>query len=115
MSDAERPIKSAYELAMERLSRDQGDIAPLSDAQKQRLAAISREFRAKVAERQLALEPAIETALRSGDFQEADRLRDTLKAEVDALRAEEEAEKDRVRDEGPAEAGHDGDDGDDGG
>jgi hypothetical protein len=100
MSDAERPIKSAYELAMERLAREQGDVAPLSDDQKQRLAAVSQEFKARIAERQLALEPAIEAALRGGDFPEADRLRDTLKAEVDALRADEEAEKQRIRGEG---------------
>ena len=54
----ERPLKSAYELAMERLRRkdhDEGveESKPLDDAQKDRIAELRREAKAKLAEMEI--------------------------------------------------------------
>jgi hypothetical protein len=56
MPDA--PLKSAYELAMERLKakdREEGipEDAPLTDAQKERIAELRREAKAKLAEMEI--------------------------------------------------------------
>jgi hypothetical protein len=98
MSD-DKPIKSAYELAMERLSKEQGEIAPLSDDQKERLAEVTKHFKAKRVERELALKPEIEAALIKGEFDEAEKLRAQLAADLTRLDGEEEEQKQAIRDE----------------
>jgi hypothetical protein len=54
----DRPLKSAYEIAMERLRRkdhDEGidESKPLEDAQKERIADLRREAKAKLAEMEI--------------------------------------------------------------
>ena len=55
MPDDDAPLKSAYELAMERLrdkDREEGieESKPLTDAQKARIAELRQEAKAKIAE-----------------------------------------------------------------
>ncbi|HEX4823697.1 MAG TPA: hypothetical protein VFV19_05265 [Candidatus Polarisedimenticolaceae bacterium] len=55
---ADSPLKSAYELAMERLKakdREEGveEDAPLTNAQKERIAEIRRDAKAKLAEMEI--------------------------------------------------------------
>ncbi|MBZ5637696.1 MAG: hypothetical protein LAO51_02950 [Acidobacteriia bacterium] len=57
MSD-ERPLRSAYELAMDRLrqkDRDEGieESEPLDEAQKERISELRREAKAKLAEMEI--------------------------------------------------------------
>ncbi len=54
MPDDDAPLKSAYELAMERL-REQGaaEPQPLTDEQKQEIAQLRSEARAKLAEMEI--------------------------------------------------------------
>jgi hypothetical protein len=54
----DEPLKSSYELAMERLrakDREEGveEDAPLTDAQKERIAEIRRDAKAKLAEMEI--------------------------------------------------------------
>jgi hypothetical protein len=54
----DRPLKSAYELAMERLrrkDREDGveDAKPLSEAQKERISELRRDAKAKLAEMEI--------------------------------------------------------------
>ena len=46
-------MKSAYELAMERMGG--GDEKPLTDQQKEQIAEIDSKFKAKIAERKIFL------------------------------------------------------------
>jgi len=61
-------MKTAYELAMERLSKS----APsprLTGGQKQQLADLDSKFAAKIAEREIALTEEITKATAAGDFE----------------------------------------------
>ena len=53
-------MKSSYELAMERMG---GDDKPLTDEQKERIAEVGAKYKAKIAERKIFLEKAIQDAL----------------------------------------------------
>jgi len=94
--ETKHAMKSAYELAMERLEK-QSPTATLSDAQKQEIADIESHTKAKIAERELLLEGEIEKAKRSGDFGELESLQKQLAGEKRRLLAECEEKKDAVR------------------
>lgn len=89
-------MKTAYEIAMERLSK----MAPpvrLTDEQKKQLAELESVYKAKIAEREIALKSQIEQAAARGDFEEMERLQARLVEERKALLAELEAKKEQVR------------------
>jgi hypothetical protein len=92
-------IKSSYELAMKRLGKSS---APkLTDEQKARLAELDRLYTAKIAQVELDLKPKIAAANSAIEkFEEAEKLEQTLRAEVQKLRGKLEAEKNAVRQEG---------------
>ena len=91
-------IKSSYELAMKRLGKSS---APkLTDEQKARLAELDRLYTAKIAQVELDLKPKIAAANSAIEkFEEAEKLEQTLRAEVQKLRGKLEAEKNAVRQE----------------
>ena len=90
-------MKSAYELAMERLDRSSPAETPLTPAQKQALAEIDTRFQGKLAEREIFLKQKLNEALAGGQADEADSLRQQLSSERARLEEERESEKDRVR------------------
>jgi hypothetical protein len=91
-------MKSAYELAMERLAKSDPDAAkPLSAEQKARLADLEKVYQGKIAEREIFLKQKLEAALAEGDADEADKMRQQIAAEKARLEAERESEKDAVR------------------
>lgn len=91
-------MKSAYELAMERLEREDPDSAKtLSGEQKARLDELNGAFKAKIAEREVFLRGKIETARAKGDRDEVESLERELRAEKARLEEECEAEKEKVR------------------
>ncbi len=90
-------MKSAYELAMEKLEKEQGTLKPLSEAQKAKLAELTQEFQAKTAERELALKPQIEAARERGDIPAATELENALEADLAKLAEQLEAKKEAVR------------------
>ncbi len=89
-------MKSAYELAMERLEQETPS-ATLSDEQKSALAEIDAKFRAKIAEKEVFLNGEILKSQRSGDFVAVEELRDQLRREIRRLEADCEETKDKVR------------------
>lgn len=91
-------MKTAYELAMERLSKTSPAIK-LSADQKQRLAELDSKYAAKIAEREIALSGDIEKSEAAGDMEKADELRRQLAQDRKALHTELEERKDRVRKE----------------
>ncbi|MDR0901589.1 MAG: hypothetical protein LBM92_02340 [Opitutaceae bacterium] len=91
-------MKSAYELAMERLAKsDDGAAAPLSGAQKTRLAEIDKIYAGKIAEREIFLKQQLEAALSAGNPDEVEKIRRQIAGERARLEEDREDEKERVR------------------
>jgi hypothetical protein len=88
-------IKSAYELAMERMGGQPGK--KLTADQKAKLAELDRVYTAKIAECELELNPKIVAARAAGKPEDAEKLEKTLRAETAKLRAKLETEKEKVR------------------
>ena len=89
-------MKSAYELAMERLQKNQ-PIVTLTDAQKKELAEVDATFKAKIAEKELFLKDEIVKAQMGEKFEEADQLQQQLLREVRRLNEDCEAKKEKLR------------------
>jgi hypothetical protein len=87
-------MKSAYELAMERLNKT-APVAKLTAAQKRELAELDSRYAAKVAEREIALKA--EMARVVDDAEAEVGLREQLANERRKLQAELEEKKERVR------------------
>ena len=89
-------MKSAYELAMERLQKDAPSVT-LTQAQKEQIAEIESSYRAKIAEKELFLKDRIGKALGSGSYDEAAALEKQLSVEVRRLHEDCEAKKEKLR------------------
>ena len=90
-------MKSAYELAMERLAKADPAAAPLSAEQKARLAEIDRVYQGKLAEREIFLQQQLREVLAARKLDEADKIRKQITGEKARLEEEREEEKERVR------------------
>ncbi len=90
-------MKSAYELAMERLAKSDPSSGPLSDEQKSRLAEIDRVYKGKLAEREIFLKQQLEHAYADQKPEEADKIKQQLASERARIEEEREEEKERVR------------------
>ena len=91
-------MKSAYELAMERLAKSDPDARrPLSAEQKKRLAEIDRVYQGKTAEREIFLKQQLNAELAAQKFAEADKIRKQMAQEKARLEEERDEEKERVR------------------
>ena len=88
-------MKSAYELAMERMGG--GDDNPLTDKQKEQIAEIDTKYKAKIAERKIFLEKSVDDAVAKGDQAEAEEARKILAQEISSLEEKAESEKDKIR------------------
>jgi hypothetical protein len=89
-------MKSAYELAMERLQKSAPTVS-LTDEQKQQLAEIDSTYKARIAEKELFLKHEIRNARATGEFGEAESLEKQLATEVRRLQEDCEAKKEKLR------------------
>lgn len=89
-------MKSAYELAMERLSKQSPEVK-LTAAQKSRIAELDSKYKARVAEREIALKGAVAAATAKGDFEEVEKLQRQFSDEKKKLASELEEKKEAVR------------------
>ena len=90
-------MKSAYELAMERLAKADPAAAPLTAEKKARLAEIDRVYQGKLAEREIFLKQQLEAALAAQNLEEAEKVRKQIASEKARIEEEREDEKERVR------------------
>ncbi len=91
-------MKSAYELAMERLNASDPEAGkPLTQEQKEALAKLDKDYAAKVAEREIFLQKQLDDALRQGNQTEAEQIRKQISLEKARLEEEKEDKKNRVR------------------
>ena len=89
-------MKSAYELAMERLQK-QAPTTKLTAKQKAALAELDSLYAAKIAQREIGLKDEIIKAQSNGKDEEADQLRAQLVYDRTKLQAELEEKKELVR------------------
>ena len=91
-------MKSAYELAMERLAKSDPDAAkPLTDEQKARLAEIDQVYQGRIAEREIFLKQKLEEALSAQKLDDAEEIRKQITNERARLEDEREDEKNKIR------------------
>ena len=89
-------MKSAYELAMERLEKAAPTVT-LTDEQKAQIAEIDSTYKAKIAEKELFLQGKIKEAGLSGAFEEVEKLEQQLATELRRLHEDCEEKKAKVR------------------
>ena len=89
-------MKTAYELAMERLGKTAPG-AKLTAGQKKQLAELDSQYAAKIAEREIALKDEMAKVAATGEFEKVETLQQQLVSERKKLQAELEEKKGRVR------------------
>lgn len=89
-------MKSAYELAMERLEKS-NPLKKLTPEQIAQVQEIDSIYKAKIAERDTMGQSQIAAARAAGSAENVQMLQETLAQELNKLRAEWEEKKERVR------------------
>ena len=89
-------MKSAYELAMDRLQKASPSLS-LTEEQKKELAEIDSKYRAKIAEKELFLRDQIRKAQTEGKVDQIDSLEKQLASDVRRLQEECETNKEKLR------------------
>ena len=91
-------MKSAYELAMERLAKsDPSGSVSLTPEKKSRLAEIDRVYKGKLAEREIFLKKQLDEAFAAQKFEDAEKIKQQLSSERARIEEEREADKEQVR------------------
>jgi uncharacterized alpha-E superfamily protein len=89
-------MKSAYELAMERLQKTSPSLS-LTEEQKKELAELDSKYQAKIAEKELFLKDQIRKAQTEGKVDDIDSLQKQLASAVRRFQEECEAVKEKLR------------------
>jgi DNA polymerase III delta subunit len=89
-------MKSAYELAMERLNKS-APMAKLTEEQKKKIAELDSVYAAKIANREIIVKSELAKAQLSGDFEAIEQLQKQLGSDRKSLEAELEEKKEEVR------------------
>ncbi len=91
-------MKSAWELAMERLDAEDPDLGKaLTDEKKAELAEIDAKFDAKIAERKIFLEKALSEAAAQGNAEEIENVQRQIADETTRLEEDRERSKEKAR------------------
>jgi len=92
-------MKSAYELAMERLQKEEPESIPsLSQEQKEELLRLDESYKAKIAEREIFLQKQLTEARSKGDAEAVAQIEKQIRSERERMEEEREAAKEKVRD-----------------
>jgi hypothetical protein len=89
-------MKSAYELAMERLNKNAPSVK-LTDEQKKKLAELDSIYAAKLAEREIFLKEELAKAEIKGDYEAIEQVQKQLVSEKKTLQSQLEEKKELVR------------------
>ena len=89
-------MKSAYELAMERLNKQSPQVK-VTEEQKKELADLDSRYAAKVAEREIFIKGELAHAAAKGDFEACEQLEKQLVSDRKSLQAELEEKKEKIR------------------
>jgi hypothetical protein len=91
-------MKSAYELAMERLNKASPTVK-LTAEQKKEIGELESKYAAKFAERELFLKDEIQKAVSAGKFEEIEQIEKQLVSARKSIQAELEEKKQKVREQ----------------
>ena len=98
MAQKNKPgLKSALDLALERLSKDEGPITALSDKQKKAIAEIESQAKARMAEIEILTGKRIAEAREKGDPEEVKKIEEQKATDLGRIRERTEREKQQVR------------------
>ena len=89
-------MKSAYELAMERLEKKTPSVA-LTNEQKEQIAEIESTYKARTAEKELFLKGEMEKARVAGKYEELESLEKQFGIDLRRLQEDFEATKEKLR------------------
>jgi hypothetical protein len=89
-------MKSAYELAMERLDKASPTVKMTPEKKKQ-LAELDSKYAAKIAEREIFLKDNLAAAQAKGDYEAMAQLEKQMISERKSINAELEEKKNKVR------------------
>ena len=89
-------MKSAYELAMERLGKSSPTVK-LTAQQKKEIAELESKCTAKIADREFMIKGEIAKAIDKGDAEAVEQLEKQLRSDRTTLRADCEEKKEKVR------------------
>jgi hypothetical protein len=89
-------MKTAYELAMERLNKA-SPMAKLTAGQKKQIAELESVCNSRIAEKEISARDEIVRAQATGDFMKVEELQTELARETRKLRDDLEEKKERVR------------------
>jgi hypothetical protein len=91
-------LKSAYELAMQRLrSREREERVPLTEEQRHRIVEVRAEFQARRAEASIMADARKAAALAAGDDVRLEQVENEYRREVARLNAEEASRVEALR------------------
>lgn len=91
-------LKSAVELAMEKLDREmKGRLPQLDDEQKKEISELRSRYQAKIAEVEIATQGEVRKAQQAGDFAAAQEAEGRLSSERQRLERVRDREIDAVR------------------
>ena len=90
-------MKSAFELAMERLEKE-SPTQELTEDQKAKLSELSKVYEAKIADKELFLNREIAKAEKAGEFEQIEQLTKQLASDRKVLEEELSQKKNEVRD-----------------
>ena len=85
-------MKSAYELAMERLQANSRSV-PLTDEQRAKMAELDSIYQAKIAEKEIFLKGQMAKAMEQGDLEALASLEKQLSVDRAALQTEQEEKR----------------------
>jgi hypothetical protein len=89
-------MKSAYDLAMERLEK-QSPSVKLTEEQRSQLAEMDSLYKSRIAEKELLLNDQIRREKAAGKASEVESLQKQLTSEIRRLSEECESKKERIR------------------
>jgi hypothetical protein len=89
-------MKTAYELAMERLNQSAPSVK-LTEEQKARIAELERQYKAKIADREISAKTALDKAAEKGDAVEFEQVEQQLVHDRKKFQSELEEKKAAVR------------------
>lgn len=95
MKPTGKSLKSALDLAMERLAQRDGAPVKLTDAQKAALAEVDRKTKAKQAELEILGSDRLTKA--GDDPDKVESVKAEQRAEIEKIKARAEEEKERIR------------------
>ncbi len=90
-------MKSAYELAMERLDKAEPKGKAVTAEQKKKLGELDTVYQGKIAEREIFLKQALNQALVDRNAEEVDQVKKQMASERARLEEERDHEKDKIR------------------